>query len=403
MAMSQPRSATADVVVVGAGVVGAACAYYAARAGLRVAVVDRGPMAGGTTGAGEGNLLVSDKSPGPELDLTLHSLALWEELGSSLDADAFELERKGGLVVAATASALETLRTLGTEHRALGITVLELGPDDVHTYEPHLRHGLAGGASYPQDMQLQPMLATAHLLKAAVRDHGASFHPGATVTAIELDHGGRVAAVRTSSGSIATPAVVNAAGTWAGDVARLAGVDVPIMPRRGFILVTEPLTSAGEAPPIRHKVYAAEYVANVASEASDLQTSAVVEGTRAGTVLIGASRERVGFDRTFALPVLRRLAAQAIDLFPFLAGVHVIRAYVGFRPYSPDHLPVIGPDPRVPGLLHACGHEGAGIGLAPATADLITSALVGAAPAVDPVPFTPERFAVASIAGEANG
>jgi len=403
MAISQPRSATADVVVVGAGIVGAACAYYAARAGLRVAVVDRGSVAGGTTGAGEGNLLVSDKSPGPELDLTLHSLALWQELGSTLDADAFELEPKGGLVVAATASALETLRTLGNEHRALGVAVLELGPDDLHTHEPHLRNGLAGGASYPQDMQLQPMLATAHVLRAAVRDHGASFHPGATVTAIDRDEGGSVAAVRTSSGRIATPAVVNAAGTWAGDVAKLAGVDLPIMPRRGFILVTEPLRSPAEPPPIRHKVYAAEYVANVASEASDLQTSAVVEGTRAGTVLIGASRERVGFDRTFALPVLRRLAAQAIDLFPFLAGVHAIRAYLGFRPYSPDHLPVIGPDPRVAGLLHACGHEGAGIGLAPATADLITAALIGTTPAVDPAPFSAERFATASMTGEAYG
>ena len=162
---------------------------------------------------------------------------------------------------------------------------------------------------------------------------------------------------------------------------------LPIQPRRGFILVTEPLP-----PIVRHKVYAAEYVANVASDASDLQTSAVVEGTRAGTILIGASRERVGFDRTLALPVLRRLAAQAVALFPILAGVHAIRAYRGFRPYSPDHLPVIGPDPRVPGLVHACGHEGAGIGLAPATGDLVAAAVTGAATVVDAAPFRPERF-----------
>ena len=199
---------------------------------------------------------------------------------------------------------------------------------------------------------------------------------------------GRSSAVRTSAGVIATPAVVNAAGTWAGDVAALAGVAVPVRPRRGFILVTEPLPAL-----IRHKVYAAEYVANVASSASDLQTSAVVEGTRGGTVLIGASRERVGFDRSFSLPVLARLAAQAVDLFPILAEVHAIRAYRGFRPYSPDHLPIIGPDPRVPGLLHACGHEGAGIGLAPATGELITAALTGTASPVDrgAVPAGPFR------------
>ena len=113
----------------------------------------------------------------------------------------------------------------------------------------------------------------------------------------------------------------------------------------------------------------------------------MVEGTRGGTVLIGASRERVGFDATFSLPVLARLAAQAVDLFPLLAAVQAIRAYRGFRPYSPDHLPVIGPDPRVPGLLHACGHEGAGIGLAPATGALVTAALTGATPPLDPTPF----------------
>ena len=125
--------------------------------------------------------------------------------------------------------------------------------------------------------------------------------------------------------------MVNAAGTWAGDVAALAGVTVPVRPRRGYILVTEPLPTL-----VRHKVYSAEYVANVASSASDLQTSAVIEGTRGGTVLIGASRERVGFDRSFSLPALARLAAQAVDLFPILGHVHAIRAYLGFRPYSPD-------------------------------------------------------------------
>ena len=100
----------------------------------------------------------------------------------------------------------------------------------------------------------------------------------------------------------------------------------------------------------------------------------------------------MGFDTTFALPVLGRLAAQAIDLFPFLAGVHALRAYRGFRPYSPDHLPVIGPDPRVPGLVHACGHEGAGIGLSPVTGALVASALTGGPPPLDPTPFRPDRF-----------
>jgi glycine/D-amino acid oxidase-like deaminating enzyme len=376
---------TADVVVIGAGIVGAACAYYLARSGAAVVVLDRGAVAGGTTGAGEGNLLVSDKTPGPELDLTLRSLELWRELGSTLDGEAFELEPKGGLVVAATDEGMSTLESLASAQRELGV-VADSAPDP-RTHEPCLRDGLAGGVFYPQDMQVQPMLAAAHLLRAAASS-GARVRPHAAVTGIQRSASGAVVGVRTAGGRIATPSVVNAAGTWADDVARLAGVELPILPRRGFILVTEPLPVL-----VRHKVYAAEYVANVASDASDLQTSAVVEGTRGGTILIGASRERVGFDTTFALPVLSRLAAQAVDLFPFLGDVHVLRAYRGFRPYSPDHLPVIGPDPRVPGLVHACGHEGAGIGLAPVTGALVAAAVTGGPSPLDPTPFRPDRFA----------
>jgi glycine/D-amino acid oxidase-like deaminating enzyme len=194
--------------------------------------------------------------------------------------------------------------------------------------------------------------------------------------------------VRTSAGEMSARWVVNAAGTWGGEIAKLAGAPVPVLPRRGFVLVTEPLPRV-----VRHKVYSADYVANVASEDAGLETSVVVEGTRAGTVLIGASRERVGFDRRISLAVLRRLAAQAVELFPFLAEVNLLRSYLGFRPYCPDHLPVIGPDPRVPGLVHACGHEGAGIGLSAATGHLIAQTLTGATPDLDLAPFRPDRFA----------
>lgn len=168
-----------------------------------------------------------------------------------------------------------------------------------------------------------------------------------------------------------------------------------MLPRRGFVLVTEPLPRL-----VRHKVYAADYIADVASGSAALQSSAVVEGTAAGPVLIGATRERVGFDRALSTEALRRLAAQAAALFPVLTGVRAIRTYHGFRPYLPDHLPAIGPDPRVPGLLHACGHEGAGIGLAPATGLLLASALRGERTALDLRPFRPDRFAAGEHAGE---
>lgn len=380
-----------DLVVIGAGVVGAACALAAAEAGLRVVVVDRGSPAGGTTGAGEGNLLVSDKPPGPELALALHSLAQWSRLADRLSqrtgapAGGFEFERKGGLIVAATAASLATVTALAADQRAAGVQVTDVPAGGLPDLEPQLAPDLAGGAYYPQDAQLQPVLATARLL-AAARALGTRVRTGVEVTGM-LRRGDRVTGVRTTSGDLPAGAVLNAAGTWGQQVAALAGVRVPVLPRRGVILVTQPLPLL-----VRHKVYAAEYVADVASEQAGLESSAVVEGTPGGTVLIGASRERVGFDPAMPVPVLRRLARQAVRLFPVLAGARVLRTYRGYRPYCPDHLPVIGPDPRAPGLLHACGHEGAGIGLAAGTGRLIAQVLAGQEPDVDLAPFRPERF-----------
>jgi glycine/D-amino acid oxidase-like deaminating enzyme len=376
------ESLTCDVVVVGAGMTGAACALYAARAGLSVTVVDRGPVAGGTTGAGEGNLLVSDKAPGPELQLALLSLALWAETVEELGA-AVEYEAKGGLVVARTPEALDSLRAFAAAQRAAGVTADPVTADGLHDLEPRLAPGLAGGVHYPQDAQVMPALAAAHLLRAS----GARLLTGREVTRVLRAPGGAVRGVRTDRGDVQAPAVVNAAGTWGGELAARAGVSLPVLPRRGFVLVTEPLP-----PRIRHKVYAADYVADVASDSAALQTSPVVEGTAAGPVLIGASRERVGFDRSLSLPAVRALAAGATALFPFLSGVRALRTYAGFRPYLPDHLPAIGPDPRAPGLYHACGHEGAGIGLATGTGLLIAQSLTGRTPALDLTPFRPDRF-----------
>jgi len=383
-------SPTPDVVVIGAGMIGAACAYYAARAGFAVTVLDSGPVAGGTSGAGEGNLLVSDKEPGPELDLAMRSQELWRTLAAE-DDDAFgtfgasfEYEAKGGLVVAFTAADFEALQGFAATQLASGVVAEHVPGDRLAEHEPYIAPGLAGGFWYPQDAQVMPALATARLLKAS----GARLRLGSAVTGLLVSSGGAVRGVRTTSGEIPARFVVNAAGFGAAAVAAMVGSTLPVQPRRGFVLVTEPLP-----PMVRHKVYSAAYVADVSSSDAALQSSAVVEGTPSGPVLIGASRERVGLDRTPSYDALGRLAAQGAELFPFLAEVKVQRYYCGFRPYLPDHLPAIGPDANVSGLFHACGHEGAGIGLAPATGELIAALLAGAEPAVAAEPFRPARFA----------
>lgn len=351
-----------DVVVMGAGIIGAACAQALKARGLRVLVLDRHGPASGTSAAGEGNVLVSDKGPGPELDLARASRALWPEL-----AEDAEWEEKGGLVVATTPSAVVPLQAFAAAQREAGIDACEITAEDALTHEPHLNPEITAAVHYLQDAQLNPVKATRSLLRGIeVRRTEVSTTDGRSVT--------------TSDGVISCGAVVNATGPWA----RNFGVNV--LPRRGVVLVTTPIPGT-----IRHKVYDADYVGAVASGDADLQTSGVVESTQAGTVLIGSSRQRKGFDETIESRVLTALAQRAIAMFPMLRNVPVMRAYGGFRPYAPDHLPIIGEDPRTPGLWHATGHEGAGVGLAPATGRLLAQLLTGEDPLVDPRPFRVDR------------
>jgi glycine/D-amino acid oxidase-like deaminating enzyme len=380
------QSSNPDVVVIGAGIIGSATAYFLAKAGMKVRVVERGGVASGTSGSGEGNILLSDKAPGPELELAKTGVELYRRLPQEL-ADDFEYEPKGGIVVADDARGRPGLERNAQEMQASGVRCQLLSEAETREAEPFLSHDIGGALYFPDDAQVQPMLAAAALLKGAIR-FGATFEPHTTVEAIELDSQGRVNGLRTNQGKIVTRRIVNAAGPWSPAIAALAGVELPIQPRKGHILVTEPLPKL-----VHHKVFEAGYADTVNSSASDLQVASVVEGTKSGTILIGSSRQLVGFDTTIEVRVLRALATRAVRFFPVLGKVNALRAYVGFRAFAPDHLPVIGEWPGVPGFYINTGHEGAGIGLGPISGQLLSQLITGQPPALDPAPYNPARFA----------
>ncbi|WP_343070748.1 NAD(P)/FAD-dependent oxidoreductase [Nocardiopsis mwathae] len=402
----------ADIVVIGAGIIGAACARELAGAECSVTVLDRAAAASATTAHGEGNILVSDKAPGPELDLARASVRLWpqavaelgEELGPRLPD--IEWDRKGGLVVATTAAGAAGLGAFAREQRQTGVDAQPVDLGDVPGLEPNLSRDITAAVRYPEDAQVQPV-AAAEALLASARTRGARVRQATAVLGPIRDRSGALRGVHTTAGPWHTPVVLNAAGPWAGRVARLLGAPVPVRPRRGMVLVT------ARVPPwtVRHKVYDADYVATVAdtggeseeTTASGALTSSVVESTAAGPLLVGSSRRHVGFDDRLRVDVLARIAAKAVRLFPGLADVPVIRAYGGFRPGVPDHLPIIGPDERVPGLWHATGHEGAGIGLSVATARLIRQMILEEPPVVDPRPFRPLRPGLAAATSTGAG
>jgi D-hydroxyproline dehydrogenase subunit beta len=374
-----PRAA--DVVVVGAGVVGAACAEALYRAGLQVCVIDRLGPAAGSSSAGEGNLLVSDKRPGPELELAQLSLRLWREFAGRTRRP-FEFDAKGGVVVARDDAAAAGLRATAADQRAAGVDVRLVDATGLAELEPELTREVSLGAHYPEDAQVQPMLAVRALLAAAQ----VTVVAGCELLAVARDPAGDLVTVITSRGRINTSRVIVAAGAQSAELAALVDGRAAVRPRRGHIVVTEPMPRL-----VRHKVYEADYVAAVESDESTLLVSAVVEGTDAGPILLGSSRELVGFDRRPSLTAIQRITKQAIELFPFLADVRVLRTYLGFRPATPDHLPIIGADATVAGVWYATGHEGAGVGLALGTAELLRALILDEVPPLDAAPFSPSR------------
>jgi glycine/D-amino acid oxidase-like deaminating enzyme len=377
---------TVRAVVMGAGIIGIACARELALAGFEVTIVDRGGVAAATTAHGEGNILVSDKGPGPELRLAQLSRRLWPEV----IGDAAEWEPKGGIVVATTGA--DALMAFAADQRGAGVRAESLDAAALADAEPNLTRDVTAAIHYPEDAQVQPTGAATVLL-ADARRANATLRTGCEVRGA-VTRAGRITGVRTANGVLEADVFVNAAGPWAGELSRRLGAPVGVRPRRGEILVTTPLP-----PTVFHKVYDADYVGAIGSDAEELQASAVVEATRAGTILLGSSRRLVGFDDRLRPGVLSAIAERALRLFPCLADVPVMRAYGGFRPYVADHLPIIGADPRLPGLWHATGHEGAGIGLSVGTGRLLADLVAGRTPEIDTEPFRADRPAAMAGAG----
>jgi D-hydroxyproline dehydrogenase subunit beta len=366
--MTQP----VDVVVIGGGIVGAACAYYLARAGVPVMVLERDFAASGTSRACDGLILYSDKSSDAELALAKASADLWAELASSLDAE-FEYARRGTIVLYESEAGLAEGRQKAAALQPSGIRSEVLDNAGLLALEPHLAPDLAGGVYYLDEAQVDSRSATLALLDAAQR-MGATLQPDTEVTGMRLDGCGRVCAVSTRSGDVLATTVVCAAGVWSNEIVRTAGVDLPVRPRKGHILVT------ARAPGvIAHPLLEGSYAASVQSSAEGVQVALVAEMTSAGSLLLGSSREFAGYDRTVSPAVMQAIAARAVRFLPALAQTSIIRSYAGLRPWSPDHLPLVGPVDAVPGLYLAAGHEGAGIGLAPVTGKILAEWIVNEA------------------------
>lgn len=382
-----------DVAVIGAGICGAACALELTQRGASVLLLDRGEVSGATTGLGEGNVLVSDKRPGPELELALAGRALWDELDARFP-DAARVRRKGGLVVFDGEGAGEFAERIAAHGVACEVV------DDPRAVEPALAPGLAPAVLVPGELQVDPRSLTRALAREAVRA-GATVREHTEVVAVGGGYAsrtgtdgvrlgrGRGASVTLAAGEpIAAAAVVLAAGPWSAALAASAGLHLPVEPRKGQLVAL-----AAPAGMIRRKLYEASYMDTIESPDAGLQVAAVIEQTLASDeVLVGSSRERVGFDTAVDDAVNSAMRARAARFVPAVATLPQTRAWVGLRPWLADGLPAIGPSEHVPDLHVCTGHEGAGVALGPISGRLVAQLIAGEKPAVDPTPFAPDRF-----------
>jgi glycine/D-amino acid oxidase-like deaminating enzyme len=363
----------AEVVIVGAGIVGAACASELAAEGLRVLVIDEGFPSSGSTGAAMGHIVVMDDSEA-QFAITRYSQILWDDMRDQLPC-AVEFDPCGTLWVATDENEMAEVRRKFDYYRERGVNVEILDSQQVREAEPHLRAPLAGGLRVPGDSVIYPPCATGFLLQRA-RHLGARVIHGQPVAAI----GKGVA--RLADGTIfAAGFIINAAGQSAPKLS--AGINVK--PRKGHLVITDRYPNF-----LHHQVVELGYLKSAHSLTAD-SVAFNVQPRKTGQILIGSSRQYGADNSVVDDSILVRMLQRAFEYMPDLNLLSAIRVWTGFRPATPDKLPLIGPSPEDPSVLVAAGHEGLGITTSLATAKLICSQILGQRPAIPIQPYLPSR------------
>jgi len=378
--------ATADVVVIGGGVIGSSIAYYLSKRRIHVVLVERGPIGSGTSSACDGLIFLQSKKPGSHLKLAMESRRLYETLSEELDSD-IEYRSSGGMVVIENEMELQAMRRLVKEQKEAGLDVSLIEKSLASEMEPCVSQDIIAATYSPRDSQVNPICLVRAFIKAALR-LGAKVFPRTEVMGIRsTPHG--VGSVRTSGGEIETSVIVNAAGVYAPRIGKMAGIDIPIIPRRGQLLLTEPVQPLINRCLISATYIAAKYNPEIAIHG---KIALSIEQTKKGNFLLGSTREFAGYDRGTSLNGTRAIAAYAAKILPLLRKLHAIRSFAGLRPYTPDGLPILGKVGDREGLILAAGHEGDGIALSPVTGQLTAQLISEGRTGFDLADYRLERF-----------
>ena len=363
-------AAASDVVIVGAGIVGAACAWSLARAGVKSRVLECGVAGGGATGAGMGHLVLMDR-PEAEFALTRYSRDLWSQLAPEIPPEG-EFRQCGTIWVAANESQFEAARSKHAWYQERGLRSELLDGRALADAEPNLRVGLAGGLLVPDDAVIYAPWVTRWLLERS----GAEVSLRARVSRVQRD-----AVVLADEERVACGVVVCAAGCAATELFPA----LPMRPRKGHLAITDRYPGF-----VHHQLAELGYLDSAHGSANE-SVAFNVQPRATGQVLLGSSRQFGDESVEIAWPTLSRMIRHATEFIPALARLAVTRVWTGFRAATDDGLPLIGPYGDAGNVILATGHEGLGITTALATGELVAAHILGHAPAIPAAPYLPSR------------
>jgi glycine oxidase len=374
--MTSPQGQRLDLIVVGGGVIGLACAWRAAKRGLAVRLLERDSVAAGATGVAAGMLApVGEAYWGEDalLSLNLESLELWPEFARELEEDAggADYRRLGALHVGLDRDEAEELRRRHALHQRLGLDSTWLLPADCRRLEPGLSSKVQGGVHAPGEAAVDPQ-GLARQLASTAASSGVAIQEHAEVISAERDgEGWRVKVA--GEDDLLAESVLAAAGAWTADGWLPPEIRLPVRPVKGEVLTLRgsPERPACERIVVGERVY--------------------LVPRADGRLLIGATVEERGFDTTVTAGGVHELLREAYRLVPEIAELELLSARAGLRPGTPDNAPLIG---RIgdEGLLVATGHYRNGVLLAPVTAEAVAALAAGEEPRVDLTAFDPSRF-----------
>ncbi|NNG17630.1 MAG: FAD-binding oxidoreductase [Gemmatimonadales bacterium] len=377
----------ADAIVIGAGIVGAACAEALAEAGLVVRVLDRGYPGCGTTAAGMGHILVLDDSEA-QLALTKLSRELWNARSTEWP-DSVEWLPCGAIWVAADSDEMAMVHHKAAWFTERGVRAEILDAVQLQEAEPNLARGLAGGLYLPEDSVVYQPAATEHLL-ARAREHGASVESRAPVRAV-----GDGFVVMVDGARLEAEVIIIAAGLATPGLLDPPLPQLRVRPKKGHLAITARVPGF-----VRHQLIELGYLKSAHGQ---MQSSVAfnVQPRATGQVLVGSSRQIDNINPAVEMDMIARIITRAATFLPGIGTLPVIRTWAGLRPSTDHNLPVIGPLPGRPRLFVATGHEGVGITTSLGTGRLITDLALGRTPPIDPEPFVPTSLV--AIGKNANG